>query len=497
MLELPIRVLIVDDEYLVRDLLKYCVDWSALGYQIIGEAEEATGALEIMDKLLPDVVITDIRMPQTDGLELSVLIKKQYPNTKVLILSGHGEFHYAKKAIEAGVDHYLLKPINDEELTEVLGKLADKIWQENGVRQRMSQSLEAEREAMLLRLIQGQLNLNEMNRMEQEWFKDSTRYCISVVESEARHDEDWQLSRYWYNAIEDADGAYAVLDTSGKVIILSSNENLDMNHILRLSPDKERWNLGIGTWKNRFGSISESYREALIALNYKMVTGTGIAIAYSERKQFLKQPAGSYSSETLDFALHAKLADGIVEQIEAVLFRIDLDQKEAMHKVQMEAVRLETHIRSKLATKVDPRDSAIHNMRSLQMIMDYLKEIVRALLPDDTTKELNNSQLVQKVQRHLERHYADPELSLTTVANTFYINPSYLSRMFKSGTGSSFVEYITKLRMERAEQLLMRTEMKIYEVANDVGYNDAHYFGICFKKYKGMSVNEYRKNINH
>jgi two-component system response regulator YesN len=491
-----IRLMIVDDEYLVRELLKNCMNWREIGYEIVGEAENAKEALALIDSLQPDVVVTDIRMPGTDGLDLSVQIKSQYPEMKVLILSGYGEFKYAKRAIEAGVDNYLLKPINDEELTQVFVKLRKKIIGEREERSKRQKAASLERDSLLHRLILGQLNVNELSRVEREWFPERGAYLALVVETDRRSSADFSgmALDHWRKLPERlGPGTYALQDAPHRIVVLTNDDQWDPIAHFQEQPGKEYIAAGIGNRKKRIAELGDSCREARVALRYAIVSGPGVAIPYDGRKTAVRTlPDVEFSRAELEYAIEFGKKELVMKQLEAALLSIDLDREDALQALQMEAAKLDMLIRGKTEPAAESHRS-ITELKTLDEILRYLEQSVdRSIrVSDSRTKKV--SQTVREVQRYLENHYGNAELSLTQAAETFYLNPSYLSRVFKEETGVTFVEYLTRIRMERALHLLRHTDKKIYEIASEVGFKDPHYFSQAFKKAFGRAANEYRK----
>jgi two-component system, response regulator YesN len=254
-----LKVMIIDDERLVRDLLKACIDWNKIGLKIIGESSSAIEGLELVDQLMPDIIFADICMPIMDGLEFSKKVVEKHPQIKIIILTGHEEFEYAKKGIKVGISDFLLKPINDDEIMKTALAIKEKII-------------------------------------------------------------------------------------------------------------KER----------------------------------------KEVEEYVK-----------------------------------------------------------------------------------LREQLRRYLPVLQGKKAKK--IIQDVKEYIDCNYSRPDMMFSEVAKKFFVNPSYLSRTFKEETGLTFGDYVNKLRMEKAIELFNQTDKKAYEIAEDVGISDSHYFSVCFKKFTGVSINEYKK----
>ncbi|WP_019635675.1 response regulator transcription factor [Paenibacillus fonticola] len=483
-----INILIVDDEYLVRDLLKYCIDWGKLGYRIAGEAENVEDALHLIETHEPEVVITDICMPSRDGLELSAIIKESYPHIKIVILSGYSEFEYARSAIELGVDHYILKPINDEKLTVLFQNLRQKIESQRKENLTISERVTEER---LLQLIRGQFTANEYRQIEAALFPQHDGIEVIVAEMEAGTDEHAFLENC-RAAVRNEMAVYFAVDFDRRHVFISGNSAWKITEQL---PFASAISVGRGTRKEKLSEAEHSYREALIALQYKIITGPGECIDYASRREWLPQPPKlTYSLDNLQFALYAKLLPRVRELIQAALLEVNLDYADALQAMRLRALQLEMVI-SGDAEAVHNR-SEISKLSRFTEFTDYLTEIAAQKGQTAGVDERKLSDTIQSVMQHLEDHFQDEELSLSGVAAHFYLNPSYLSRTFKAESGYSFVEYLTRLRMERAKYLLSHTQLKVYEVAEEIGIKNPHYFGIMFKKYTGEPVNLYRKKFN-
>ena len=350
-----LKVVLVDDEVLVRDLLKRCVDWGGLGAMIAGEASGASEALAMVDQLLPDLVFTDICMPSMDGIELSELILAKYPWIKVVIITGYEDFDYAKRSIQAGVAEYILKPINDAEIVRVLSKIKGKI-----------------------------------------------------------------------TAQKDRDGEYE-----------------------RLKQRLERFNFYLKA------GLEEQALQLL--------------------EQFF-QEVSAYHSLTFD-------------QIRMAGLQIVMAIMNTLNELRIDAGPF-------YEPGLSPYDQVLV-MDNLSDMGDCVLKLTRQVLAHINEMRYRKvNKVIREVQEYLRQNYANSDISQTTVAKLFYVNPSYLSRIFKQAINLTFVEYLTQIRMEKAKQFLQETDLKAYQIAERIGIGDPHYFGICFKKYTGMSVNDYRKAIS-
>jgi two-component system response regulator YesN len=398
-----LKVMIVDDEPLVRDLLEKCVNWGDLGIEIVGKAASAFQAIDLLDKLTPDIVFTDICMPSMDGIELAEKVLEKYPRTKVVIITGYEDFEYAQRSIKAGVKDFILKPINDEEITKVTLKIKSVI--------------EMEKEHFdEYQLMKEQLKENSPY-LKEKFFNELLLNDFEAAEIE---------TRLQYCNIPD-------IGTSFQVAVMEVHDNQNLNPEERLAFKIRCYDLiRKHLEKESLVTVFLDNRQRMVILNHS--EKLELSACCEEVRTFLVQ----------QLPCSVCIGEG---QRHQGLGNIRLSYQEACEAFQLNFFR-------------------------------------------------NNktSKIIQDVQHYLNEHYHNQELSLVNVAKVFYLNPSYLSRIFRQEVHRTFVDYLTEIRMENAIRLIKTTDLKAYQVAEAVGINDPHYFGICFKKYTGLSFCDYRRN---
>ncbi len=400
-----LKVMIVDDEPLVRDLLRKCVKWTDLGMQIIGEAASALQALELIAKLTPDIVFTDICMPSMDGIELAEKIVAQYPRTKVVIVTGYEDFEYARRSIKAGVADYILKPINDDEITKVALKIKSLMEEEKTqfteyclLKEKLQESLPFLKEKFFHELLVREFEAAEFQKRLRDYnIPDMTAsFRVGVVEPSV--DQNFTSEEKRAFQIECYELIHQHFAGESRVTVFLDDHQRTVL-VYRENPEEA-------------GDCREGTQEPPFS---RLPGGICVCIGESQSHQGLENMRLAY--------------------------------QEACNALQSNAC-----------------------------------------------KNNKTSKIIQDVQHYLNEHYRDPELSLGTVAQSFYMNPSYLSRVFRQEVHQTFVEYLTDIRMKKAMQLIKNTDLKAYQVAEAVGITDPHYFGICFKKYTGVSVYDYKRN---
>jgi len=531
-----LKLLIVDDEYLVRNLLRHCVDWNELGYEVVGEASNAHEALELVDNLRPDVIFTDIYMPFMDGLEFGKIVFEKYPNMKIVVLTGHEEFEYAKKSVKIGIADFLLKPINDDEIRKTALNLKSKIEKErnqeeeyNKLKKQLEEALPCLKEQFLNQLLLGNTDTEDA-LAQAEYFSinlGSGYHVVAVIEVSPANDESSSLSEEdrlllnfkAHNLIvryfRDDPGVYVFRDAFQNIVILNCEKSLDFSDCLEalrsMIINTLKCNVSIGQGKVYpcSNKINKSYKEGLYALKYKIIAGKNQVISYDEinfsGSNQLQLQYDNY--DALAFYLKAGLYNKVEEFIDNAFheytsgeaLNIQTYRAIASHILSVVLnVIIEININiSEVFSDTGQPFERIFKADTLPEIRSYLVSIAKktvAVIQNTQNKKVN--QIIEQIKEYLEQNLSDPEITLSSTAKKFYMNMSYLSRIFKRETGYTFVEYLTKIRMERAVRLLQETDLRAYQIAEEVGIQNPHYFGICFKKWTGLSVNDFRKSLN-
>lgn len=532
MTEGKIRVVIVDDEYLDRNLLRNCIDWNRLGMEISGEAEDAAQALGLIRRSAPDVIFTDIQMPGDDGIRLSETVLREHPETKIVVLTGFDTFDYAQRSIKAGVADYLLKPIDGDEVLKTASALREQIGKErreneeyNSLRRQLSENLPYLRERFLGELLGGAAESGALKermevlgiRFRQETFQAAV---FEPVPEDAPAGEEGDLLRSLrvLNCLRDRfranENVFVLPNTTRRTAVLNNDESVDLYEECRLLRKKLAAGLscpvcaGLGRLKRGAENIAASYREALEALRYRIAVGNNAVILYDSIRFPDRGEArgGGDLYGQLDFCLRTGLREKAAESIDALFEAVDLKSGTAVETVRLTALNAaQALFRAMTEAGLDPAEiyrsellvnGRIFRLGTLPDAKDLLKDTAQkcmdAIGRDRSGRILS---LVGDMKRYVRDHYADSGLTLTELAKKFFFNPSYLSRTFKKKAGVSFVEYLTEVRMEKAVELLKAGNAKAFEIAGAVGIPDPNYFSTCFKKHTGVSISEYRRSL--
>lgn len=528
-----LNVLVIDDEKLVRQMVMRCIDWEEIGLHIAGEASSARMGLELIDELHPDIVFMDVRMPSMDGLTCSRIIMKKYPNIKILILSGHDEFEYASEGIKIGVFDYLLKPINAEELRKAAQKARDTILEERNYRkefERYKEELEKHasyiRDRQLSALVRSRTPEQYLDSMEYFGVKmkpgifQTALVETGTSENETGEEEKMLSKMHARKIIEDYYGDHErvfVVDSGAEWLIILNNEAEDaiyahgeeLKYYLENNMETKVC-IGVGNVYAELENLRESYREAKDALKYRFVSAEESVLCFRDIYPYYDSAnAAAVEDDILHELGNAiRISDGLKaeEILDQMLVKIKRSgvqrQQIIIYAVQILAEILKVLTELKQATETGfMKDSnliaGIFSQTTLEETREYLRKAVQEACvmigAEISDKEKN---LVHKVKDYLQENFAQEDISLNALAGIYYVNSSYLSRVFKEKTGMTFSSYLFELRMKEAAKLILRTDLKSYEIAEKVGIADPHYFSSCFKKYTGMSVSEYKKKGN-
>lgn len=513
------KVLIVDDEYLVRELLKRSINWGDHGLEVVSEATCGMEALEEVEKIQPDILITDICMPIMDGIELSRLVLEKYPQIKVVVLSGHDDFNYARDSVSIGIKEYLLKPIDPVSVSNTLVKLVSEIQKEKEMDLGIKEVFPLLQEKVLSDLlsVRGLRSdiYESLNRYNIE-FK-SNRFQVGLVEVKSckenlslKIEKVFSTIKEYFISQEDY---YCFMGSRGVIVILSHGDGrLDSLCELILNNLIQRLGhsivVGIGREVIGIESIATSYEEAFKALEYQVVEGVDSIIHFSDMGLTLGYDSNLSNKLIKDYAfsVQAGLKEKSANLIDE-LFKLQIISLGGnINSIRVMASNILSVILSVImkneqdSTKIfgdgNQPYNRIFSLNTLEEIVTYLKEISNLVICNINNKNSQiTSKLVTEVKSYIVPNLKNIELNLAYVASKFNVNSSYLSRKFKQETGETFMEFLSSQRTMKAIELLKTTDLRSYEIADEIGIGDPHYFSIFFKKKTGLSISEYKKQV--
>jgi two-component system response regulator YesN len=515
------KVFLVEDEIVTREGIRDSVDWAAAGYQFCGEAPDGEIALPLIQERKPDTVITDIRMPFMDGLQLCRLVKETLPATRIIILSGHSEFKYAQEAIGLGVTEYLLKPVSAQELLAVLGKVGRQIEQErresDQVRALELQSADYSailRERLLLDLVTGRRSSGEVIAQGRGLGLDllAPWYQLLVVQTHLDPDADIPAETLYRQVWEtitavtgDSDQIIAFRkDPAETILILKGTDpdqlcdrKADLANRLRTRLEDQpgrRVTLVAGQPGERLGLIAAAYSELRPRLA-GLAAGDRQSPGWRSR---LAKPDTAVIAGLLRSGVRADFDRSFAAYL-APLGDTDSPAACVIDYVFTDLVLTATSFvreldgeSSALLRELSSLESRLSGGPSLDDAKELIRQVIVRVLDYRDQQAQGAHGLIARAQAYIEEQYADPEISLQTVAAQVFLTPSYFSFLFARETHETFIEYLTRLRIARARNLLRSTALPSSEVAYQVGYNNPRYFYAVFRKVVGVSPTEFR-----
>jgi two-component system response regulator YesN len=524
---MPYKVFFVEDEIITREGIRDNIDWRASGFEFCGEAADGEMALPLLRAAQPDVLITDIKMPFMDGLQLSKIVRERMPWVKIIILSGHDEFEYAQKAISLGVTDYLLKPVTIQKLQTTLQKLTVQLDQERKekaalreLQEQMEDNRAMLREQLLFKLVIGAISPAEAVEKGQTLGLDLvSRHSLVIIlklelgdrSEQYDHDEYQQLQHALTEPAERDPDVFVLKRDWGDITLVmkgSTPEYLDEARDLlledvrqRVAKTRYRLTIGVGTSKGRIADISQSFVEALLQLQ-DHVNESGLRLNASlEQNELLKLDKtvvenylrcgkkdefngffGSYTGRLSETALKSRLIK------DYILLDVILATAKLINELGGEM--------DKVIPELNSIETILSKVKSVEQLREQACKIISVGLSyRDSQPNHQHAHLIRHAKEYIEQHYADPNLSLNELAAQANLSASHFSVVFSQETHQTFKEYLTEIRMTRAKELLRMTMLRSADIAYRVGYNDPHYFSAVFKKYTGLSPTEFRSQV--
>ncbi|MGL5647944.1 MAG: response regulator [Clostridium sp.] len=503
------NVMLVDDEKLIRDGLKVLIDFESLNLCVKEEASNGLEALEKVKNNNIDIIITDINMPNMTGLEFIRELREINKDIKIVILSGYDDFSYAKKAICYGVSDYLLKPINEEELEEVLKNIVIEI--EKSEKKKVSH-INKNRE--ILELLRGDIkNIDELKESLDIDLNGKSYIVASITLSKGgKIISNVDLNKIFKNNnIEKYEIAY-VLERRFLVVKewdkdVKTQEVLEHAYKLKELCNKEYELdafIGIGSVVSSIEDISKSYKEAIDINKYMLTEGTNICLC----KENLRCLDSTIKTFELDFQrINKKIIEKNFEEskehIEKMFRRNDLTPKDIYDfSIGILFMLYKISEEFKIEGKGYNKESLSSTM--VELCTESTTESIEKFLISEIENVISNmyvgttkySPVVQQIVTYVNEKYYE-ELSLKVLSSKYNINSSYLGQLFIKEVGMSFSDYLNGVKNAKAKEFLLETNMRINDIAKKVGFIDTSYFYRKFKKYYGVSPSVLRELKNY
>lgn len=533
-----VKVIVVDDEVVIREGIIHSIDWSKYGIEMAGEASNGKEAINLTEEIKPDIIITDIRMPVMDGLELAKSLVGT--NIKIIILTGYDEFEYAQKAIKYRVSEFILKPVGADELVRVVLKLQEEILKEkkkeedrNSYEKIIKENIPVIKEKFLHQMLSGLYSVDEKDKILRkigmlnmdlsgpflqvlviaidDYFHlvgnksidEKKQLFDSIIEVSEKTISKYTKGYIYYNEI----GTFPAL-------INKSRYSFDITSLCRkiqysiLEAVKLPVSIGIGNEIKDIFHIHQSYSDAFNAVRNRIYLGKNSIIHIND---VLKEDdicgiayINSFSKEENELLINIQLLN--YDKVNSVLVNLfgNLTAKKInfnyIKNISLYFIIAAVKNMKEAGISVEDRFDAnfdpfmeIEEYDTVEQIKEWMLNLFKKLMSIiEDEKNEKYKYIVKYAIDYMIEHYNEP-ISLTSTAHKVHVTPNYLSKIFRDETGENFSEWLNKYRVNKAKEYLLNVGMKIYEIAKKVGFNNYKHFSYNFKKYTGITPLEFRE----
>lgn len=519
-------IVLADDEPQILQGMRDGIPWESLGFMIAAVAQNGQEALELTQSLQPDLLISDIKMPFIDGLELAQNLHENFVHIKIILFSGWDDFEYARRAISYGVSEYILKPIDFEEMKQLLIRIHDELEQEFDARtdrerqERVYQaSLPLLRQQFFIRLVQGRLRQTDIEQQMRllNLSIDAPVYAAAVF-SFPQSMEDYLKQISIRETVEEmlrkvcSFYFFGFYDKASYVLCLSNTE--DIMRVLKSLDEAAHMTrrilqtgffCGVGLCCVSLSQLSQSWNQAKEALEYSVVSQDENIAYYSDILPLEQADSyqWQYSTESLEQAIKHGEAETIREEVDRLLSQLQSchynfnEYQIAVLEIVFSLSKL--YGRYHITSNADLSGSKNMAMKILSLrtgeelnnwLFNYCDFTGRAIR---RRKVDQNCILAQQVRDYVDQHFDQPDLSVETLCEQFHVSASHISKVFRKEVGTSFLNYLTQKRMDEAAKLLRTTDYKSRVIGEMVGYPEPSYFSYVFKKNMNVSPANYRR----
>ncbi|MCQ2981945.1 MAG: response regulator [Treponemataceae bacterium] len=521
-------VFIVDDEVIVREGIRSKIDWDNLPFTFAGEASDGELALSMIQEIKPDILITDIKMPFMDGLELAKNVKKMQPWIRIIILSGHDEFDYAKKAISIGVEDYILKPFTSDDLLTSMNKIAsslDNQKKELSDIARLKNEIEASsdllREKFLSDLILGSFNSSDAIEKASELSISllSRMYLVTISElhNEANSIDDLITAKSCLlsSTVGNPDIISFFLSPFTYVSIFKGTQADTLEEQAYSSADAIQHAVSkntsctvvttIGSTVDRTALITKSYQDANHILE--------LCTDFSKSRIIGSQDIASYADKSFSFVQTDPLMDRIkyatINELDDIIdqylkllgedtFQFSVMASYLFIDVVMAASKLVEEAGGNIKDVIPDvltHTFVAHAVENRITFIQQIRFVLEAVLTfRDSNLQGRYSDVILRAKKYIDENYANPDICLHSVAEEVHFSPNHFSTIFSQECGITFIEYLTSVRVDQAKHLLANSQKRSSDIAYEIGFNDPHYFSYIFKKATGYTPRDYRSN---
>ena len=501
-----LKILIVDDEFIERDGIIFLINKFSFDLDI-KECSDGEEALKYMEENSIDILFTDVKMPFMDGLELSRNAKTLYPNLKIVIFSGFGEFEYAKKAINLGVSNYILKPINQLEFKETIEKVIEEVEEEKKEKQKKEFRSFTEKEHVLLKIIGGTSieDLKERFALDTyiDFINQYKRMILMEFDNDFFHNHQEFIKEIQSNMEIKTD--YLNLNPQQSIFFLFDSmdesilKNICMKIHNRIVKDYEvNCYFAISNLLTSPYMISEEYsnieqimeQRFFISNKYVFSKNSEIPLELTDEK------FDDTMFKNIQHDIKVKDFYSLREHVDFLIKKFSV--KNAFSQIYVKFIlsniyqNIYKEIQKVSEIDLNGKIDKIYFSRTIQEISEILDNIINKMEKQFSKEPLNDRHEIDLVKSYIYENYGS-DLSLERLAEYIYMTPSYLSSIFKKETGMGINSFIKNYRMDNAKDMLENTNIKIKNIGNLVGYSNTSYFCQSFKELYGLTPEKYRQ----
>lgn len=521
-----LKMMIADDERTIRKGIKTSINWASKGIKIVAEAANGKEALAKIEKIKPEIIIMDIRMPKINGLEVCQQALAQYPNLKIIILSGYDDFSYAQKAIELGVSDYLLKPFGAEELIKKVNELQKDINKEQKLAQERYLIRKSSKKIFSMLIndilssskIRSELKTNfdkyKFNLAETDYrgilidldcpskVKNNDQNDLQVLQKEIINIFNKIFKDCFLVPIINKNYLFGIIKTDTKAKL---KNKLSYFQAAAKNKTKLFFSIFIGKLITNLKEFRQSYCELSTSITAKFYQGTDSIIFCPQKtiaafknkiefqdillaieEEFYLLETKKVENEIKDIFKFLKAQKPKVDIAKYILIRINNKFIEVINKSAKSSFLNKKYLKTE--AEINQLDT-INKLEQWQFkrLDNYFKDL-------DSQRSKRYNKIVTKAVKFVHSNYQQ-DISLGMLANYIHVSPNYFSKVFKEETGDNFIEWLNKYRIEKSKNMLLDTDQKCYLIAEQVGYNDYRYFSYNFRKYTNISPRQFRKKV--
>ncbi len=515
-----LKTLIVDDETLTRDILRNYIPWNNYGITDLKEADDGMSALELVRGWKPDIVLTDIKMPRLNGIELSTRLRESCPDCKIIFLTAYSDKEYIKSAIKLKAVSYIEKPINLDEIAEVLKSTIlefkkEKETKEAGIRYLMNE--------LSLKLASGGMDPESVKpdiRNMNLYFPKDGRYVTTIVRFVLRNMENEKETPIYLRQITGSlvtmlrnrsrDFVYGFKSNDCIVLHFALLSDFEIPQLITLLDhsikevkkqhrEVSRMLVGMGQCVTGLNNIYLSHQASAAALEKQFYTSYDTVVRYYENSTCIYKFDENLLAHIADYLKQDKKDEAI-----SLIKKLSADIKNHRNTPPDTVKNYFFKIILIIAKAAEDRNipflkdecKFILDSVTTSYTLDEIETNITKLILSVTASmqaRMNGENPVTKVSRYIRDNYGNISLSLGTLSENLYFTPSYICTLFKKETGKTINQYINEVRIEKAKDLLKEEAIKFYEIARRVGYNDGKYFSKVFNKMVGMKPKKFRE----